>query len=488
MATLVLVNPPVGARRRFGDIALAPAGSYVPPLGLCAVAATARAAGHTVALVDAEARRLTVPACVREVLQLRPDVVGLTATAVSVSTAAELAAGVRAAAAGARLLLGGVHLTALPEETMNRFPAFDAGVIGEGEATTLDLLARLESGAAGDWTGTPGTIVRRPDGGLSIGPDRPRIGDLDSLPLPAFDLLPGFPHLYRPQAQSVADLPSASVTTSRGCVGRCTFCDRSVFGNRVRTHGAEYVVELVRHLHLHWGVRNIQFEDDNFMLRRRRLLEVCRLLEAAGRPVTWSCLARPDCADAALFTAMRRAGCWCVMFGVESGSQAILDRLQKGVQVDQVRRAVRLARRAGLQAKGFFILGAPGETEATLAETERFALGTGLTDISLHMFTPFPGSEDYAAATTAGEFDDDWDKMNFFVPVFVPRGLTREGLERAARRIYRRFYLRPSIWWTYLKRIHGWRQFRELAGAALGLGRYVLAAGARGRRDGEVGI
>jgi len=150
---------------------------------------------------------------------------------------------------------------------------------------------------------------------------------------------------------------------------------------------------------------------------------------------------------------MKRAGCWQISFGIESGSQEILTTIHKNVTLEQIARAVSLCREAGILSKGFFIVGHPGETRHTLQQTLDFALQLPLDDISATMLTPFPGTEIYERAAEFGEFDSDWSRMNLLNTVFIPHGLTREALEQSQREMLRRFYLRPRIILGYLRRL-----------------------------------
>jgi radical SAM superfamily enzyme YgiQ (UPF0313 family) len=157
--------------------------------------------------------------------------------------------------------------------------------------------------------------------------------------------------------------------------------------------------------------------------------------------------------DAEILDWMKRAGCWQISFGIESGSQEILSAIHKNVTLEQIQQAVRLCREAGILSKGFFIVGHPGETVQTLKQTLDFALKLPLDDISVTMLTPFPGTEIYERASEFGAFDSDWSRMNLLNTVFIPHGLTHEDLEQNQRVMLRRFYLRPRIIMGYLRRL-----------------------------------
>ena len=241
---LVLMTSPVSAAERYG--VLAAAGSTEPSFGILCLAAAARAAGACVTVVEASARSLDPDTALRETLACAPEVVGFTATTSEIIQAADLAARVKAANPGILTIVGGCHATALPEETLQAFPAFDLAAIGEGEETLCEILRRV---AAGDRVprGVPGTASREGET-VQREPPRPLIQNLDTLPLPAWDLLVGFPGSFHPSPGRVKRRPCASVVLTRGCPNQCVFCDRSVFGNRCRAYSPAYAVELVRDL------------------------------------------------------------------------------------------------------------------------------------------------------------------------------------------------------------------------------------------------
>jgi anaerobic magnesium-protoporphyrin IX monomethyl ester cyclase len=213
------------------------------------------------------------------------------------------------------------------------------------------------------------------------------------------------------------------------------------------------VVRQIVELHRRYGIREFSFEDDTFITFKARLKEICERLIDLRLGISWSCLGRVNHVTAENLQLMRKAGCWQISFGIESGSQEILSLINKRVTLDQVRQAVRLSRQAGIRSKGFFILGHPGETRETLRGTIDFALELPLDDISVCLMTPFPGTELYERAAEFGEFDPDWGNMNLLNVVFVPHGLKREDLLLAQKELIRRFYFRPRIVADYSRRL-----------------------------------
>ena len=446
--TILFATPPLSLEERYG--ALAQAGSAAPSLGLLMLAAVAREAGHPCAVIDAAALNLDAVTFLAKVAELKPDIIGFSATTLAIAHAARMGEEAKRLFPRVRIIVGGPHVSAVPVETLERFPVFDAAVVGEGEETVTDLLRAFAVG----WepAGIPG-IAWRDGATVRLNPRRPFIRDLDTLPLPAWDLLEGFPGHYAPAVFKTRQLPAASLVTSRGCPNRCIFCDRSVFGSSCHAYSAGYVVAMIEKLHRDFGVREFSFEDDTFATFKGRLAEICEQLIALRLPISWSCLGRVNQVTAELLALMKRAGCWQISFGIESGNDAILAAIRKNVTREDIRRALTLSRRAGLLNKGFFIVGHPGETRQTLAETTSFALELPLDDISVSMLTPFPGTEIYDRAAEFGSFDPDWSRMSLLNTVFIPFGLTAEELVRAQQELIRRFYLRPRIVGNYLGRL-----------------------------------
>src|SRR5512135_519714 len=236
--TLVLCEPPFLFWDRSMD-RLRQGEETIPGIGMLVLAAVARARGYRVHLVDAKHQGASVDDVSRQIVALRPDYLGLSATTISVTNAARIAERVKALLPKAVTILGGAHVSAIPERTMDAFPAIDFGVVGEGEVSLFELLRRLESGHCVD--DVPGLAYRR-NGRVHANPRAPYLDDLDALPLPAWDLLPDFPHRFQPSLFSYPRTPVATLITSRGCPFSCSFCDRSTSGKRGRMHGVDYVV------------------------------------------------------------------------------------------------------------------------------------------------------------------------------------------------------------------------------------------------------
>ena len=448
LSHIVLVTPPVPLEERYGK--LSRAANTLPSLGILYLASVLRKEGYEVSVIDASSLGLSQKELIEKIVALHPKYLGISATTLSISHAASLADEIKKTLNDTKIIIGGPHLTAIPEETMERFSAFDFGVIGEGEETIKELLQTLEHG--GDTSDIPGIIFRRTGSVVKTVP-RSFIKDLDILPFPAWDLLAYFPNRYHPPPFRFKNLPASYIVTTRGCPNKCIFCDRSVFGNKCRGHSAEYILELIGHLYKSFGIREILIEDDTFITFKKRLTEVCEGILKRGMKISWSCLGRADAVTTDILGIMKKAGCWSISYGIETGDEEVMKFIGKNVTLDQVEQAVRLTHKAGILSKGFFIMGHPIDTRDTIKKTIDFSLRIPLDDISISMMTPFPGSRLHQIAPQYGQFENDWGKMNELDVVFIPNGLTKDDLRHYSKEMFKRFYLRPRIVLNYMKRI-----------------------------------
>lgn len=461
---LLLINPPLTLKERYGK--LAAGGDKMAPLGLCYLAASARQAGFNVGIIDAEAQNFNPQVTANKILAWSPKVAGITAVSASIYNAAAVAEAVKKKNPGISIVLGGQHVSAAYNETMQRFPQFDFGIIGEGELALTGLLNNLLT--AKPVKDLPGLVMRENGAVRFLSPSVP-IENLDELPLPAWDLLEGFPHKYTLNIHAFGRMPAASLVVSRGCYGKCVFCDRSVFGNKLRFHGSQYVIRMLKYLIKNYNIKEITFQDDNFLASTERVREICASIIKEKLGISWTCHARVDDVDPEILKMLKMAGCWEIAYGFESGSQKILDILRKGTTVEQAVDAIKMTKRAGIRARGFFVIGSPGERPDDLKKTIDFALNNELEAVSMMNFTPFPGTEIYKEAERHGIFENNWRKMNMYTPIFIPRDLTKEQILIYSKKFFICFYFRIRIIWGHFKNIRSFKHFIKLVRSALGV-------------------
>jgi radical SAM superfamily enzyme YgiQ (UPF0313 family) len=435
----------------------------IPGIGMLVMAAVARRRGYEVAIVDAKGTGESTGAVAERILALRPDVVGFSATTISITNAARIAGLLKTARPEIVTVVGGPHVSAVPERTLEAFDALDFGILGEGEISFFDFLERLRSGAP--YEDAAGLVYRQESGSVRANQRTPYIEDLDSLPLPAWDLVPGFPHRFQPSIFSYRRSPVATLVTSRGCPFSCSFCDRSTSGKLGRYHTTESVLEHCRRL-VGLGVQHIIFYDDLFTVKRRRVVELCEAFLREGFHFTWSCNSHPNLLDLATLKLMKRAGCWQIAYGIESGSQKILDVVKREVRLPRMRETLRLTREAGIRAKGYMMIGHPTETVETLEETAEFLATVELDLCQVTKFTPYPGTPAYPRIHEHGAFEEDWERMNAMNFVFIPNGLSEEILEKTFHRLYSIFYRRPDVLRGIAKMLIGEPRFLKQLGSS----------------------
>jgi len=445
---IFLANAPYSLKERYGYLSFL--GSTQPSLSLLMIGSVLRKAGNKVRIVDASAQNLGFTEIIKQIQKNKPELVGLTAVTPAIVKTARLASVIKAINPAIPIVIGGPHFTAIPEQTLRDYPAFDYGVIGEGEETVVDLVAAL-SGKK-DIFDVPGIAFRHNDK-IMINPRREVIKDLDTLPFPAWNLLPGFPRKFFPAVFKYKRFPSSYIVSARGCPNRCIFCDTSVFGHKIRYHSSDYIIEMIAYLLKTFKIKDIIFEDDQFLIDKERVKKICLSLLKNNLKISWSCSGRVNSVDdLGLLKLMKRSGCWLINYGIESANQQLLNSAKKSITISQIEQAICFTHQAGILSKGYFIFGLPGETEETMSETIRFAKQIPLNDVSVFMLTPFPGTEIYNRLKDYHLTANDFEKMNILNVVYVPEGLTKEKLIHYQRQFIKEFYLRPSIIGNYFKR------------------------------------
>ena len=347
-----------------------------PGLGIAYVASSLRAAGHTVELHDGKLAHLTVDDIVERVRERRPDLVGITCMTVEFPRAVEIARRIKCDRPNMPIVVGGAHVNAVGAQALEEGEAFDYACVGEGEYVARELADALEHN--GDPSAIPGLASRR-DGAVVGACHRPPPEDYDALPFPAWDL-------FAP----VGTLP---LITHRGCPFKCVFCSHnSGFKPRYRTP-ANVMDEMEQMLERYRPAR-IRIEDETFGLHMGRTKAILEGIIERGfhRRISFSAQTRVDRVDDDFIRLLKTANFETLELGVESGNPVILESIKKGITLDQVERAVALAKAHGLRVWCKFILGHPHETEATIRDTIRFIAKINPNQLSVSIMTPFPGT------------------------------------------------------------------------------------------------
>lgn len=421
-------------------------GSY-PPLSLGYLAAFAASRGHHPTVVD-----LQIPAQRERWEQLllasRPDLIGFTALTPAIDQAGRLAQRARELCPQATTVVGGFHATMEPERTLADYPAFELLCIGEGEHTLAELCERLAAGRSP--RGIAG-LVWREDESIVKGPPRGRILDLDALP-PPHDFYDLDYYLDHGSFTYQYGYRCGSVISSRGCPFRCRFC--SLPGKYVH-QSAERLVEEVAWL-LRRGADGIFFRDSTFTIDREWVLEFCRLVLEHRLRFKWIANARPDRVDDEMLRAMKRAGCFALCYGAESGRDHVLEYYGKDHTVEDTRRAVASTKRAGIRVIAYFMLGAPIETRADIEASYQLAKELKAERTIWKIFAPLPGCEIYDELRAKG-VELNFENIRTNKASFPIADMTEADLEARFAQLSREFaYSRDNrlrIFWRHLRRV-----------------------------------
>ncbi|GAK57922.1 predicted Fe-S oxidoreductase [Candidatus Vecturithrix granuli] len=416
-------------------------------LGIGMIAVVLNQAGHEVKVRDLTVQPLQSEEFGRLVQQFDPEFVGFTVVTPTANRVYHSLVPEVYQHSNARIVVGGPHPTALPDEALQHV---DYVVRGEGEETILELCTGKNPQSM-----IPGLSYKE-DGRPVHNPTRPLIKDLDTLPFPAR-------HLF-PPLTAYQGLPSfgkkviGNLASSRGCVADCAFCDRAIFGRVFRARSAENVVAEWELLVKEHQAQVVTISDDNFTTSPGRIEKICTLLQQKGlHTIPWTCSngIRVETASYDLLALMKRAGCCSVAFGIESGSQKVLDAMHKNITLEQIRRAVKNARQAGIATlTGFFMLGTPWDTAETMAQTTRFATELPLDYAQFAIATPYPGTRMFAEVKDflCDVAYDDYGAHEGVVYFTTPH-LGPDAVKAAFHKAYRSFYLRPALMLRHVQRV-----------------------------------
>ncbi len=387
--------------------------------------------------------------------ELNPEIVGVTITSVDWENSRWMINEMKREFPAATFVAGGIHPTLWGERCLEECEGLDYIVYGEGEHTFRELVGRLAAGESPE--GVQG-IIYRSGGGLVRTPPRPVIEDIDTLPFPAHQLAPASDYLPSPTFYN--RLPHANIIGARGCPYECIFCHTD---RHTRMRSAGNIADEIQWLVKNQGVRDIAFWDDTFTLSEKRVNDFCDEIEKRGLNIDWAVNARVDRVTPDMLKRMKRAGCWRILFGIESGVQKNLDTLKKRTTLSEIRTAVSATSALGMEAYGTFMFGIPGETFEEGLATIDFACSLDLDYAVFVNLTPLPGSEVYndllAGRIKPSKFARD--RFNFKNVSFVPDGMTEDQIRFLIQEGHRRFYMRPRLVWKKIRRMHSLLDLRK---------------------------
>lgn len=439
---ILLINPPVSVKRG----CLKHVESLYPSLGLAYIAAVAEDSGSEVQIIDCVAMGFSSADLYVLTKRFNPELIGMQTLSYNINDCLLAAKGIKGFSPQVNIVFGGVQASLFPTEICND-DNVDFVIAGEGELTFKGLLEAMGNGRTFDHVNG---LTWKEGKKIIQNPPRELIDDLDTLPLPAWHLF--CLNRYHSSAQ-LRGRTTLHLITSRGCPYKCAYCAApKVFGRTSRQYTNGRIIEEIIHLRKRYGADVIQFYDDNFTLNRNKVIDLCDHLIKMKLGIPWSCFSRVDRIDKGLLRKMKKAGCYQIFYGVESGSQRLLDLIRKDITLEQIKEAFKITKEEGIEAMASLIMGLPTETEEDSRRTADIPIKI---DADYAVWSPlgvFPGSDLFEIAMKHGRLADfngrrsDAGREELIKnngSVYLTGNMSLNNLNKKINMAYKKFYLRP---------------------------------------------
>ncbi len=447
--------------------------SLMPPVELLSCAGVARDWNKAnVKLIDAIAEKKSVESVAKDIKEFKPDMIVSITGFECYEEDVDIFRQLKEQFPAVVFVYFGHYATVFPAETLTHSKC-DYALFGEPEIA-LDKLLKFLSGL-NSFDSIQGIAYWR-NGNIVVSGTAERVRDPDELPIPAYDIIENNRAYYEP----LIPKPYGMIQTIRGCPYSCTFCVKS-YGSKIGQLSTSRIIQEMKIWKQHFNVEAIRFIDDTFTINRNRVIELSKAIINEQLNVKWVCLSRTDNLDKEMLHWMKKSGCIRIYFGMESGSQRMLDLYKKNVKVNEALRAFELCREVGIETAAFFMGGYPNETEDDFKETIQFAQRAQLNYVSYNPLTLYPGTPLYNDLNQQVRFSlypyrNEWLDSNIY-----------EKFEKRKNRFYKAFYFRPTFWIKSLPTAI--RNFKEALSLAWGLLRYILwdkqfvISGLKGSKD-----
>ena len=468
--TLVL-QPPISDEVMWGRFKKG--SGYVPPLGIMYIAGYMESKGFSCDVLDCLVEKYKISDLKKHLLKNKYDFIGITCMTNSALDAFASAKVAREACPDALIVLGGVHPTALPEQTIRECSDADFVIIGEGEQTFVDLANCLQEEKS---CHTVDGLAYRSKEESKVKYTTPRtpIPDLGALPFPAYHKVPM--EKYIPHVTQYIDLPNYPILLQRGCPYQCTYCDHgAVLGRKIRSLSVERAIENIRYLVKNYGARGVYFLDSVFTVRRDFIMKLLKELQHQDFKISFACNARADQLDIELLTELKKTGCWMIQVGIESGNIKSLELIKKASYssafkpdpndpngrpylLNKYEQEIRNCQKLGIQVMASYILGLPGETiedvETTISFAKKLATETAL----FFLPVPYPGSHLLTQAKEDGGLKEnmswkDYSAVDYSNPVYVNPKIGKEKMQELLTRAFNEYYKQPKVIYRNIKKI-----------------------------------
>ena len=436
---VLLIFPPQNLEERYAH-SMGNVGGFLPPLGLLYMAAVLEKGGHTVNIMDCPVNDYRINHIIEKIASFKPDVIGLGAITSLANVTKGIVSRIKKDFPDVTIMIGGPHATILPQELAS-FEGVDIVLVDEADGVINDIITDLPKYKKMK-------IVQ-------CG----KVKDLDALPYPARHLVEMKKYTSLPNSYKTTPHVHQMVT-SRGCPYTCTFCFDAL--GKFRQRSVSNVIGEIKQLMDLYGYKEIAFWDDILTLNKKWVYEFCDALDNEGIKLVWSCYTRLNLVDLPLLKRMKEAGCWNIFYGIEAGDQELLDNMKKLMKLDDMRKAVRWTQEAGIEIRGSFMVGLPGETPEKARKTIDFAIELEPDYAQFSICTPYPGTQLWNTYKQYGTLDKTYMDYHGWSPVFVPFGYkNKEELMAIHKEAFKRFYMRPKYVLGRLLKLRSWNDIKR---------------------------
>jgi radical SAM superfamily enzyme YgiQ (UPF0313 family) len=400
------------------------------------VAAAVEKAGFEVQMLDNYLMKKSTGEIKQLVTNLNPQIVGITCGSATYARCIETAKAIKEALPNCKIVVGGWHASYMPDSLLAN-PEIDYVVMGEGERAITQLATFIANGNESAAATVPGVACIRQ--GKNIKNPPKFIENLDEIPYPARHLLPL--ELYDRTIEYLNVKPADVMTISRGCVFNCGFCEtRKLWGNMCRAFSPQRVIGEIQDLMNNYSTKGIYFINDNFTLRKKETIELCNQMIKNKLDLEWVCDTRVDIVNQELLETMSKAGCKTIWFGVESGSEKVLQRIGRNTTLEQIESAFKLCRKNGIQTACSFMLGMPGETLKDMEASLKFAKKLNPDWCQFNVFIAYPDSKLYQEVLEL----KNYDRLDEFLFSVKTEEFNYKSLLEIQKRFFRDFHRSPK--------------------------------------------
>ena len=468
---ILFINPPSTIAERYGKEDMGEVGGDLIPLGIASLAAYIREKGYGVGVLDCPTLRIDNEKVYEIILEKDPAIIGFSTTTYSLSRATELAKKVREKLPNKLIVIGGSHANVAGIETANDYNVFDIIAYGlDGEYITHEIVKKFKEKkynreafiSDSEILKNIKGIIYKKDGKVVKNLPRENIKNLDDLPLPARDLFPM--EKYIPLPNQYKKLPLTNMVVIRGCPYFCSFCDQA--GTGARRRSPQKVIEEMKECVERYGIKEISFWDDTMSYHKKWMKEFLDLLIKEDLDLIWSCYAAVNTVDKELLQLMRKAGCWNIFYGYETAIEKLAENIltnRKNKNFEKMKEVAKWTKEAGIEVRGSFLIGLPGETPELAKQTVQNAIELDPDYAQFTLVCPYPGTK-LATEIEAGKWGKfitrDLEEYQCWNVTWLPDGYKNlKELKDMERYAFRKFYLRPSY---ILKRILKIRTFQDI--------------------------